>query len=67
MVSVIGAIDFGTLNYTMIVMARHAVAYLSRWRQSLIQSERLAKLLAEARLQTLQMQLEPHAVTGLAE
>ena len=60
MVSVIGAIDFGTLNYTMIVMAQHAVAYLSRWRQSLIQSERLAKLLAEARLQTLQMQLEPH-------
>jgi len=58
--TVIGAMDFGILNYTLIVMAEHAVAYLSRWRQSLVQSERLAKLLAEARLQTLQMQLEPH-------
>ena len=59
-VSVVGAMDFGILNYVGIVMAEHAVAYLSRWRQSLVQSERLAKLLAEARLQSLQMQLEPH-------
>lgn len=60
MVAMIGAIDFGILNYTLIVLAEHAVAYLSRWRQSVVQSERLAKLLAEARLQSLQMQLEPH-------
>lgn len=58
--SIFGAIDFGFMNYTLIAAAHHAVAYLNRWRNSEVQSERLAKSLAEARLQSLQMQLEPH-------
>ncbi len=51
---------FNLLVYWVIVGASHGIEYYRRYRERELQASELEKLLAEARLQALQAQLNPH-------
>lgn len=51
---------FNMLTYWVIVLASHAVEYYRRYRDRELRALDLEKHLAQARLQALQMQLNPH-------
>ncbi len=51
---------FNLLVYGVIVGASHGIEYYRRYRERELRASELEKLLAEARLQTLRAQLNPH-------
>lgn len=54
------SVDFGTLNYALIILFYHARDYYARFEESRIRAARLEAQLANAQLQALKMQLHPH-------
>lgn len=55
-----GASSLNVLLYVLLLGIAHAVLYHARYRERARTAERLAAGLAEARLQALKMQLQPH-------
>lgn len=51
---------FNFLIYWVVIVAQHAFAYYEKFHERELQTAGLEKSLAEARLQALQMQLNPH-------
>lgn len=58
--SIVGFFEYGVLMYWSIVFVRHAVSYYQRYQEEQQNADRLRMQLAEAQLQTLSMQLQPH-------
>lgn len=58
--SIIGFFEFGVMMYWSIVFIFHAIGYYRRYQQEEKHSIELKSQLAEAQLQTLTMQLQPH-------
>lgn len=58
--TIIGFFEFGVMMYWSIVFIYHAIGYYRRYQQEEKHSIELKSQLAEAQLQTLTMQLQPH-------
>lgn len=58
--SIIGFFEYGVLMYWAIVFFYHAAEYYSRYQKEQQQSSELRTQLAEAQIQSLTMQLQPH-------
>ncbi len=56
----ISYLDYGVLLYWMIILLQHAFAYYRRLQEKTVQAAQLETQLAQAQLQTLRMQLQPH-------
>jgi two-component system, LytTR family, sensor kinase len=54
------AVHFNLLIYWVIVSATHAFAYYRQYQERALRASELEKRLAQAKLQALQMQLNPH-------
>jgi LytS/YehU family sensor histidine kinase len=52
--------DYGALIYWLILLINYAVDYYRRYREGEIRASQLEALLAQAQLQALKMQLQPH-------
>ena len=52
--------DYGALIYWLILLVSYAFDYYSRYREGEIRASRLESQLAQAQLQALKMQLQPH-------
>ncbi len=57
---VISSLDFGMVNYFLVLLCFHMVDYYSRYEESRIRTVHLEAQLARAQLQALKMQLHPH-------
>jgi two-component system LytT family sensor kinase len=52
--------DYGILLYAMVLMIHYAVEYYTRYQEGRIRASKLETRLAQAQLQALKMQLQPH-------
>jgi two-component system, LytTR family, sensor kinase len=57
---VVKSVHFNLLTYWVIVSVSHAFAYYRQFQERALRASELEKRLAQAKLQTLQMQLNPH-------
>lgn len=58
--SLVGYVEYGVLMYWSIVFVHHAVSYYRRYQGEQQTAAELRSQLAEAQLQSLKMQLQPH-------
>jgi hypothetical protein len=58
--SVIRALDFSVLHYTILIVCHHAVEYYRKYEDGRLRASQLEARLATAQLQALKMQLHPH-------
>ncbi|MEO8025962.1 MAG: histidine kinase [Bryobacteraceae bacterium] len=57
---VVSSLDFGMMNYFLVLLCFHMVDYYVRLEQSRLRTVQLEAQLARAQLQALKMQLHPH-------
>ena len=58
--SIIRALDFGVLHYTILIVCHHAVEYYRKYEDGRLRASQLEARLATAQLHALKMQLHPH-------
>jgi transcription initiation factor TFIIIB Brf1 subunit/transcription initiation factor TFIIB len=59
-VHLISYLDYGILLYWMIIILQHAFVYYRHFQEKALQASQLETQLAQAQLQALRMQLQPH-------
>ena len=57
---VISSLDFGMMNYFLVLLCFHMVDYYARYEESRLRTVQLEAQLARSQLQALKMQLHPH-------
>jgi len=57
---VISSLDFGMMNYFLVLLCFHMVDYYTRYEESRLRTVQLEAQLARSQLQALKMQLHPH-------
>jgi sensor histidine kinase YesM len=60
LLSVYGFFDYGAMIYWLILLISYATNYYRRYREGEVKSSKLQAQLAQAQLQALKMQLQPH-------
>lgn len=58
--SILSALDYGFLQYLLILVCHHAIDYYHRYEQGRMRASELEAQLANAQLKALKMQLHPH-------
>ena len=58
--SIVASLDFGFPQYLIVLVCHHAIDYYSRYQEGLLRASQLETQLANAQLQALKMQLQPH-------
>jgi len=57
---IVVSLDYGVMLYGIVLLVHYAVKYYARYQEGRVKTSQLETRLAQAQLQTLKMQLQPH-------